>query len=94
MYYVNPDIKELYRVKFHDERRNVLRLDMNENPEGLSYDFVEEVKKKITPEFLATYPEKDKVVSLLAKCNGINKKIKGKREACIVASPKRIYRIR
>lgn len=74
MYYVNPDIKELYRVKFHDERRNFLRLDMNENPEGLPYDFVEEVKKKITPEFLATYPEKDKVVSLLAECNGINKK--------------------
>ena len=49
MYYVNENIKNLYRVKFHDERKDYLRLDMNENPEGLPADFVEEIKKKITP---------------------------------------------
>ena len=47
MYYVNENIKNLYRVKFHDERKDYLRLDMNENPEGLPADFVEEIKKKI-----------------------------------------------
>lgn len=72
MYYVNKNIKELYRVKFHDERQNVLRLDMNENPEGLPADFIEEVKKKITPSFLATYPEKDRLASLIAEHNGIS----------------------
>lgn len=57
--YVNEYIKDLYRVKFHEERDQVLRLDMNESPEGLPADFVEEVKRKITPEFLATYPQKN-----------------------------------
>lgn len=71
MYYVNKNIKDLYRVKFHDERKDVLRLDMNENPEGLPEEFVEEVKKKITPSFLSTYPEKDRLAALLAEHNGI-----------------------
>lgn len=35
MYYINENIKDLYRVKFHDNREGVLRLDMNENPGGL-----------------------------------------------------------
>lgn len=72
MYYVNPHIKDLYRVKFHDRRSEVLRLDMNENPGGLPEAFVEEVKKKITPEFLSTYPEKDRLTALLAQHNGIS----------------------
>jgi len=71
MYYVNENIKDLYRVKFHDERGNILRLDMNENPEGLPFEFVEEVKKKITPSFIATYPEKDRLTELIAKHNKI-----------------------
>lgn len=72
MYYVNKNIKDLYRVKFHDERSDVLRLDMNENPEGLPSEFVEEVKKKISPAFIATYPEKDRLAALLAEHNGIS----------------------
>lgn len=71
MYYVNKNVKDLYRVKYHDERGKVLRLDMNENPQGLPQDFVEEVKKKITPEFLATYPEKDRLLSEIARHNNI-----------------------
>ena len=71
MYYVNEDVKNLYRVKFHEKRGSVLRLDMNENPIGLPEDFVEEVKKKITPSFLATYPEKDELIKLIAKHNRI-----------------------
>lgn len=71
MYYINEHIKDLYRVKFHDERGSVLRLDMNENPAGLPPDFAEAVKKKITPEFLATYPEKDRLVKLIAGRNKI-----------------------
>lgn len=71
MYYVNEDIKDLYRVKFHDKRGAVLRLDMNENPVGLPEAFVEEVKKKITPSFLATYPEKEELIELIAEHNGV-----------------------
>ena len=47
MYYVNENIKNIYRVKFHDERFNMLRLDMNENPEGLPREFFDAVISKI-----------------------------------------------
>lgn len=70
MYYVNENIRDLYRVKFHDERSGVLRLDMNENPEGLPRQFFDAVMAKITPEYIATYPEKDRLMRLLAEHNG------------------------
>ena len=71
MYYINPYIKDLYRVKFHDKREGVLRLDMNESPMGLPVEFVEKVKEKITPEYLSMYPEKDELADILAKHNGL-----------------------
>lgn len=71
MYYVNENIKDLYRVKFHDERADVLRLDMNENPEGLPREIFDAVLSKITPEYIATYPEKDRLMELLAEQNGL-----------------------
>lgn len=71
MYYVNENIKDLYRVKFHDERGSVLRLDMNENPEGLPREFFDAVAAKITPEYLAKYPEKDRLMELIAEHNGL-----------------------
>ncbi len=71
MYYVNENVKDLYRVKFHDEREKVLRLDMNENPEGLPREFFDAVVSKITPEYIATYPEKDRLMELLAEHNGV-----------------------
>ena len=70
-YYINPYIKDLYRVKFHDKREDVLRLDMNESPMGLPVEFVEKVKEKITPEYLSMYPEKDELADLLAEHNGL-----------------------
>lgn len=72
MYYVNTWVRDLYRVKFHEDRSNVLRLDMNENPLGLPESFVEEVKAKITPSFLATYPNKDTLTALLAESQGFS----------------------
>lgn len=71
MYYINPYIKDLYRVKFHDKREGVLRLDMNESPMGLPTEFVEKVKEKITPEYLSMYPEKDELAEILAEYNQI-----------------------
>ncbi len=72
MYYVNPYIEDLYRVKFHDKREGVLRLDMNESPMGLPEDFVEKVKEKITPGYLSMYPEKDELADILALHNGVS----------------------
>lgn len=60
MYYVNPDIKNTFRVFPEQERYGKKRFDMNENPEGLPEDFVNSVLKEITPEFLSIYPEPDR----------------------------------
>lgn len=54
-------------------RGGYLRLDMNENPDGLPREFVEDVLSKITPEFLATYPEPDKLTELLGSYHGMRK---------------------
>ena len=71
MYYINENIKDLYRVKFHEERGDVLRLDMNENPEGLPEDLFKKVIAEISPEYIAKYPEKDRLVERLARHNYI-----------------------
>lgn len=59
-YYVNEDIKNTQRVFPNQGRYDCYRYDMNENPQGLPEAFVEEVKREITPEFLAIYPEPDR----------------------------------
>lgn len=55
--YVRNGIEELLRIKSKESRKDFLRLDMNENPEGLPIDFVREVMGTITPEEIAMYPE-------------------------------------
>lgn len=56
-YHVNESIKNCVRVFSEENRSGYLRMDMNENPEGLPKHFVDSVLQEITPEFLATYPE-------------------------------------
>ena len=70
--YVNEDIRKTVRVFPPQERYNYLRYDMNENPEGLPLEFVEEVKKEITPEFLSIYPEPDRFLHKYAKYVGVD----------------------
>lgn len=65
--YVKPWIKDIVRVGGQQGRAGFLRLDMNENPGGLPEDFVEEVKRELTPEYLAMYPEESRCLNLLAK---------------------------
>ncbi|MFR5602567.1 MAG: pyridoxal phosphate-dependent aminotransferase, partial [Lachnospiraceae bacterium] len=64
--YINPNINHLYRVGNAHSRKGCLRLDMNENPEGLPRKFVDHVLAQITPEFLASYPEKQPAIQALA----------------------------
>ena len=71
MYYVNENIKDLYRVKFHEQRAGVLRLDMNENPEGLPEEIIHKVSSNISSQYIAKYPEKDRLMELLADHNHI-----------------------
>lgn len=57
MYYLNENIKELVRVFDQNERKDYLRLDLNENPGGLPQEFINETLKSVTPQFVAQYPE-------------------------------------
>lgn len=57
MYYVNENLIELVRIFDQNERKDYLRLDLNENPGGLPQEFINEVLKDVTPRFVAEYPE-------------------------------------
>lgn len=57
MYYLNENIKNLVRIFDQNERKDYLRLDLNENPGGLSQEFIKHVLGKVTPQFIAQYPE-------------------------------------
>lgn len=57
MYYLNPKIEELYRIFDQNERKDFLRLDLNENPGGLPQDFIDTVLKDVNPQFVSQYPE-------------------------------------
>lgn len=57
MYYLDENIKDLVRIFDQNERKDYLRLDLNENPGGLPQDFIDEVLKDVTPQMIAQYPE-------------------------------------
>lgn len=57
MYYLNPNIENIYRIFDQNERKDYLRLDLNENPSGLPEEFVKEVLQDVTPQLVAQYPE-------------------------------------
>lgn len=67
MYYLNPRIENLFRIFDQNERKDYLRLDLNENPGGLPKEFIEKVLKDITPQFVAQYPETLHFTEVLAK---------------------------
>ena len=72
MYYLDNNIKNLDRIFDQNKRTGYLRLDLNENPEGLPQDFIDEVLKDITPEFVAQYPETLEFTQTLANFLGTN----------------------
>lgn len=57
MYYLNPRIEKLHRIFDQNERKDFLRLDLNENPGGLPKEFIKSVLSDITPQLVAQYPE-------------------------------------
>ena len=68
---MKESIKNTIRVFPEQGRYDYYRYDMNENPEGLPRDFVENVLNEITPEFLAVYPEPDRFVNKYAAYIGV-----------------------
>ena len=67
MYYLNSRIENLYRIFDQNERKDYLRLDLNENPGGLPEEFVKEVLSGVTPQLVAQYPETLHFTEVLAK---------------------------
>ena len=57
MLYVDESIKNTYRVPQPEGRGKYIRLDQNENPDGVPQWLFDSVMEKVTPEFLAIYPE-------------------------------------
>ena len=53
MYYVNPNLVNLHRIVYQNNRKDYLRLDLNENPGGLPQDFIDEVLEGITPQYVS-----------------------------------------
>ena len=70
MYYYSPIIENLYRIFDQNERKDYLRLDLNENPGGLPQEFINEVLKQVTPQFVAQYPETKHFSEVLASFLG------------------------
>lgn len=67
MYHLDPNIKNLHRIFDQNERKDYLRLDLNENPGGLPEEFIRKVLDDITPQFVAQYPETLHFTEVLAK---------------------------
>ena len=67
MYYLDEKIEKLFRIFDQNERKDYLRLDLNENPGGLPQEFISEVLNGITPQFVAQYPETLHFTEVLAR---------------------------
>lgn len=67
MYYINENVENLYRIFDQNSRDGYIRMDLNENPVGLSQEFIDEVLSNVTPEFVAKYPEQLEFTTKLAK---------------------------
>lgn len=67
MYYTNSTIETLCRIFDQNERKDFLRLDLNENPGGLPEEFVRKVLDGVTPQLVAQYPETKHFSEVLAK---------------------------
>lgn len=70
MYYLDENIENLVRVFDQNERKDYLRLDLNENPGGLPQEFIDSVLVKVTPQFVAQYPETLHFTQVLANYLG------------------------
>ncbi len=70
MYYLDPKVERLYRIFDQNERKDYLRLDLNENPGGLPKEFIDNALKDVTPQFVAQYPETLHFTEVLARFLG------------------------
>lgn len=67
MYYIDSNVETLQRIFDQNSRKEYLRLDLNENPGGLSEEFTDHVLKEITPRLISEYPETIEFTEKLAE---------------------------
>ena len=72
MYYLDENIKNLIRIFDQNDRKEFLRLDLNENPGGLPQEFINKTLEEVTPQFVAQYPETLRFTKVLAEHLGTN----------------------
>lgn len=70
MYHLDRNIKNLVRVFDQNERKNYLRLDLNENPGGLPEEFVKQTLSDVKSQLVAQYPETLHFTEVLARYLG------------------------
>lgn len=70
MYYLDPKIESLVRKFDQNERKEYLRLDLNENPGGLPQEFINKVLSQVDSRFVAQYPETLQFTEKLASFHG------------------------
>ena len=70
MYYLDPKVEKLYRIFDQNERKEYLRLDLNENPSGLPQEFIDDVLKEVDSRLVAQYPETLHFTEVLANFLG------------------------
>lgn len=71
MYYVDPIIKNFLRTTQPEGRGEYIRLDQNENPDGVPQWIFDKTMKKITPQYLSIYPEEINFTTKYAKLLGL-----------------------
>ena len=71
MYYVNPIIKSFLRTNQPEGRGKYVRLDQNENPDGIPQWLFDKAMAKVTPEYLSIYPEESRLTEEYAKVIGL-----------------------
>ena len=74
MHYVNPVIKNFLRTSQPEDRAGYLRLDQNENPDGVPKWLFRKAMKKITPSYLSLYPEEIRFTTKYARLLGLEYK--------------------
>jgi histidinol-phosphate aminotransferase len=71
MHFVNPIIKSLLRTNQPEDRGGFIRLDQNENPDGLPKWLFRKAIKRLTPSFLSMYPEEIRFTTKYARLLGL-----------------------
>lgn len=71
MIYVDERIRNTYRVPQPEGRGAYIRLDQNENPDGIPRWLFDKAMGRITPEYLSMYPEESRLTAEYAKVIGL-----------------------